>query len=75
MANDVTRTLVDLDDALTGPGELHERMGRVVELRVFVGLTAKEVAHLLGVSRGTVQEDWRFAKMWFRRELAGGAPR
>jgi RNA polymerase sigma-70 factor (ECF subfamily) len=66
--------ILDLHEALTRLATLDERMERVVELRVFVGMTAKEAAHLLGVSRGTVQEDWRFAKMWLRRELAEGVP-
>jgi RNA polymerase sigma-70 factor (ECF subfamily) len=62
--------ILDLDDALTRLGELHERMGRVVELRVFVGLTAKEVGHVLSISERTVHDDWRVAKMWLRRELS-----
>ena len=38
-------------------------MAQVVELRVFAGLHAREVAHVLGVSKRTVDEDWRVARM------------
>lgn len=62
--------VLELDEALCRLSQLHCRMGRIVELRVFVGLTAKETAHVLGVSERTVHEDWRVAKMWLRRELA-----
>ena len=64
--------LLDLDGALGRLGDLDERMARVVELRVFGGLTAHEIGHLLGVTRRTVQRDWRVAKMWLSRELAEG---
>jgi RNA polymerase sigma factor (TIGR02999 family) len=60
---------LDLDDALTRLSAMDERMGRIVELRIFGGLTASEAAHVLGVSRRTVLNDWRVAKMWLAREL------
>ncbi len=64
--------VIELDRALTRLGEFDERMARVVELRVFVGMTASEAAHVLGISRRTVQRDWLVAKMWLSRELARG---
>ncbi len=63
--------ILELEDALTKLGEMDARMARVVELRFFGGLTAKETAHVLDISRRTVQEDWRVAKMWLAHELAG----
>jgi len=62
-------TLV-LDRALTRLAELDARMERVVELRVFGGMTIREVAHALGVSRRTVDNDWLVAKQWLARELS-----
>jgi DNA-directed RNA polymerase specialized sigma24 family protein len=47
-------------------------MAHIVELRVFGGLTAKEVAHVVGLSRQTVHEEWRVAKMWLWHQLADG---
>jgi RNA polymerase sigma factor (TIGR02999 family) len=61
--------ILELDDTLSRLAELDERMARVVEMRVFGGLTAEEVAHVLGVSRRTVQSDWRLAQAWFAREF------
>ena len=45
------------------------RPGRVVELRVFGGLTIEEAAHVLNVSPSTAKRDLRTAKAWLRREL------
>lgn len=62
--------ILALNEALTKLSSLDERMGRVVELRTFVGLTIKEIASVLGISRRTVDADWGMAKKWLSRELA-----
>ena len=64
---------VELMDALEKLEEIDERQARIVELRFLAGLTVDEAADLLGVSPRTVQLDWRMARAWLRRELAGGA--
>jgi RNA polymerase sigma factor (TIGR02999 family) len=61
--------LVKLDDALVVLQKLNPRHSRVVELRFFGGLELKEVAHVLGVSVGTVRRDWSLAQAWLYREL------
>jgi DNA-directed RNA polymerase specialized sigma24 family protein len=67
--------VLHLEEALVRLGEMHERIAHVVELRVFGGLKITEIAHVLGLSRQTVHEDWRVARMWLCRELAeGNAP-
>ena len=48
-----------------------DRKSRVVELRFFGGLSAEETSEVLNVSAETVMRDWKFAKSWLRRELAG----
>jgi RNA polymerase sigma factor (TIGR02999 family) len=63
--------LIDLDDALGALGALDERKVRIVELRFFAGLTAKEAAEALDVSETTVDDDWALARAWLRRRLAG----
>ena len=45
------------------------RHSRVVELRFFGGLSLKEIAHVLGVSVGTVRRDWSLAQGWLYRQL------
>lgn len=62
--------LVSLDAALEKLATRSERQARVVELRVFAGMSVSEVALVLEVSPRTVDNDWRFAKSWLRRELA-----
>lgn len=61
--------LVDLDDTLSRLSALNERHGRMVELRVFGGLTIPETAEILGVSHATVERDWFAVRGWLRREL------
>jgi RNA polymerase sigma-70 factor (ECF subfamily) len=63
--------LVALDEALTALGEIDPRKVRVVEMRFFAGLSVEEVADVLKVSKETVMRDWRLAKVWLLRELAG----
>ena len=64
-----------VNDVLDRFALLDERGARVVELRVFGGLTMDEIADTLGVSRRTVDNDWAVARMWLARELSGsGSP-
>jgi RNA polymerase sigma-70 factor, ECF subfamily len=63
--------MVALDDALKALSELDARQGRIVEMRFFGGLTVDEAAEVLGVSRTTVEDDWRMARAWLSRRLAG----
>jgi RNA polymerase sigma-70 factor (ECF subfamily) len=64
--------LVALDDALKALEAVDARKSRVVELRFFGGLSVEETAVVLKVSVETVMRDWKMAKSWLRRELAGG---
>jgi RNA polymerase sigma factor (TIGR02999 family) len=66
--------LLDLDEALQRLEALDERQARVVELRFFGGMKMEEVALTLGVSKRTAEGDWRMARAWLHRELAGGEP-
>lgn len=58
-----------LDEILSNLQALHERRARVVELRLFGGLTLKEIAEALEVAPKTVEADWYFARAWLRVEL------
>ena len=62
-----------LDDALKRLAELSLRKVRLVELRFFAGLTLEEAAELLGISRATAADDWRFSRAWLMRELSAGS--
>lgn len=61
--------ILAIDSALEDLAKIDERKARVVEMRVFGGLSVVESAQLLGVSAETVTRDWRFARAWLRREL------
>jgi len=56
-------------DALEKFAAVDERAARVVELKMFAGLTMPEIAQSLGVSERTAAGDWSMAKMWLGREL------
>ena len=62
--------LLSLDEALKNFAENYPRKSDVVELKLFGGLEAKEIAEVLQVSQKTVLRDWSFAKLWLRRELS-----
>lgn len=63
--------LLAVDDALKRLAEIDPRRSRVVELRVFGGLTHSEIAEILRISEQSVMRDWRLAKAWMLRELNG----
>tara|TARA_R110002096_G_scaffold148372_6_gene309055 strand:- start:202 stop:765 length:564 start_codon:yes stop_codon:yes gene_type:complete len=60
---------IELDETLTRLTRLNPRHARVVEMRVFGGLTIAETAAVLEISRGTVETDWFTARAWLRQEL------
>ena len=59
-----------LDQALEGLARLNSQYAQVVELRYFGGLTITETAEVMGVSHATVERDWKFARVWLKRELS-----
>jgi len=63
--------LLDLHEALTDLTATDPRKGRIVELKFFGGLTTAEIAEHLGLSVATVERDWKFARAWLYRAMAG----
>lgn len=63
---------LELEDALTRLSAVDERQARIVELRFFGGLTMDEIVHVLGVSKTTVEGDWRMARAWLTNALRDG---
>jgi RNA polymerase sigma-70 factor (ECF subfamily) len=61
--------LLDVDEALRRLEALNSRQSRVVELRVFGGMTVEETARTLDVCESTVKADWVVATAFLRREL------
>jgi RNA polymerase sigma factor (TIGR02999 family) len=64
--------ILALDDALAALSSLDQRKGRLVELRVFAGMSLDEAADVLDIARSTAALDWRFAKAWLAAQLGLG---
>jgi RNA polymerase sigma factor (TIGR02999 family) len=64
-----TWDIESLHDALNKLAALDERKARIVELRLFTGLSNQEIAEVLGISLTTVNTDWRAAKAWLFLKL------
>ena len=60
-----------VDGLLERLAALDERAVRVVECRIFAGMTIQETAVALAVSPKTVQRTWMTARAWLRKELGG----
>jgi len=61
--------LLDLNEALNSLAAMDPQQSRVVELRVFGGLSVEETAEALGISPRTVKREWSMAKAWLHRQL------
>ncbi len=62
--------LLALDEALSELARHHDRLGRIVEMRFFGGMTHEEIASLLGVTVRTVERDWQRARAHLRLAIA-----
>ena len=61
--------LVVIDEALGRLEQLNPRLARVVECRVFAGMSIDETAGVVRASAATVKRDWNVARAWLNREL------
>jgi RNA polymerase sigma factor (TIGR02999 family) len=61
--------LLDLDQALERLAECDERLGKVVNLRFFAGLSVEETAELMAMSPRTVKREWRKARAFLHCEI------
>jgi RNA polymerase sigma factor (TIGR02999 family) len=58
-----------LEVALERLAKQSERAVRVVECRIFAGLTLEETARVLSLSSKSVQRTWNAASAWLRKEV------
>ncbi|HBE64273.1 MAG TPA: siderophore-interacting protein [Rhodopirellula baltica] len=68
VADDVTPAtdlLLDLDDGLERLFKVDPDSAKLVELRVFAGLSITEAGELMKMSRSTAYRNWEFARTWF----------
>jgi RNA polymerase sigma-70 factor, ECF subfamily len=62
--------LLELSEALEKLELLDEQQAKIIELRFFSGLNNDEIAEILGISRATVEREWRLAKSWLYGQLS-----
>lgn len=61
--------LIALDEALKELESYDSRMGQIVKLRYFAGLSVEETAKVLDINVRTVKRDWADAKIWLRAQM------
>jgi RNA polymerase sigma factor (sigma-70 family) len=61
--------LLVLNVVLDNLATIDPQQCRVVELRVFGGLTVEETAEALGISSRTVKREWSMAKAWLHKQI------
>ena len=61
--------VIAIDEALKELADMDERAARVLECKVFAGMTIPEITEALGVSRPTVNRDWRFGRAFLAQKL------
>jgi RNA polymerase sigma factor (TIGR02999 family) len=61
--------LLELNDALEKLALEDPMAARIVEARVFAGMSVEEAADALGLSRASAYRDWTFARAWLATKL------
>jgi RNA polymerase sigma factor (TIGR02999 family) len=61
-------SILEVEDLLSRLEGIKPAIRTVVEMRVFEGLTAEEIAPKLGCSVVTVHRYWQFARHWLQKE-------
>ncbi len=62
-------SLLDLDAALVQLTEINPTLARVAELRLFGGLSVRELAPVLEISLTTAKDQWALTRVWLGRLL------
>ncbi len=70
----LTADLLALEAALERLSAESPRLGRLVELRFFAGLSFAEIGELQRLTERTAKRDWRKARAFLLAELAGAPP-
>jgi RNA polymerase sigma-70 factor (ECF subfamily) len=60
-----------VDQALVRMSEHYPRCAQIVEFRFFGDLDFQEIAEVMNLSLTTVERDWRFARAWLQKKMAG----
>jgi RNA polymerase sigma factor (TIGR02999 family) len=68
------QSLVEIEEVLNRLAAVNPALRRVVELRVFEGLTREEIAREMGCGTATVARHWSFARNWLEEALTEMPP-
>lgn len=68
---DISGEIVYLNVLLEQFARIDPRKASIVEMKFFGGMTTEEIAEALELSPKTIKRDWRFARSWLQREMAG----
>jgi RNA polymerase sigma factor (TIGR02999 family) len=63
--------LLELHDAIDRLAIEEPTAARIVEARIFAGLSVEEAAAALGLSRAAAYREWTFARAWLATALSG----
>lgn len=61
--------LLELNEALCKLEREDAQIAELIRLRLFAGLTLKDAASVIGISKSTAHDWWKYAVNWFRVEL------
>jgi RNA polymerase sigma-70 factor (ECF subfamily) len=68
LLSEADNSLIEVEDLLSRLGAIKPIIRTVVELKVFEGRTAGEIAQQLGCATVTVNRYWQFARQWMKTE-------
>lgn len=66
--------LLDLDDALRRLAEIDSQAFEIAQLRIFAGLTIREVSETLALPQTSVFREWSFARAWLKSQIGEVGP-
>lgn len=69
VSDEVLEELLAVDELLTRLEAEHPRRARIVECRLFGGMSLEEVADALGLSPAVVRREWRIAAVRLYQQL------
>lgn len=61
--------ILALDEALKKLEASDPIKGRILTLRFFGGMTMEEISKELGISKSTVERQWRYTRAWLYKEI------
>jgi RNA polymerase sigma factor (TIGR02999 family) len=70
LLSEADNSLIEVEDLLSRLEAIKPVIRTVVELKVFEGRTAEEIAQQLGCATVTVNRYWQFARQWMKSEWA-----